>query len=93
MNIGAVVYNTTTRNTFLNGSIAEVGVWNVELSADEILALSRGVTCDQVRPESLVFYAPLIRSIHDVARGREITLVTTGIVDEASPSDHPRVYA
>jgi hypothetical protein len=74
--------------TYWGGSIAEVGVWNVALTADEVSSLGRGVTCDQVRPQSLVFYAPLIRNIADMARGVTLTNVNTATV-----SDHPRVYA
>jgi hypothetical protein len=63
-------------------------VWSVALTADEVASLGRGVTCDQVRPQSLVFYAPLIRSLGDVARG--IALTNVG---DATVAAHPRVYA
>jgi hypothetical protein len=74
--------------TYWGGAIAEVGVWSVALTAEEIASLSKGVTCDQVRPQSLVFYAPLIRNIADMARGIALTNVNAATV-----SDHPRVYA
>jgi hypothetical protein len=70
------------------GAIAEVGVWNVALSADEVAALGKGVTCEQIRPQSLVFYTPLVRSLGDVARG--IALTNFG---DAAVAVHPRVYA
>jgi hypothetical protein len=73
---------------FWAGDLAEVGVWNVALTADEVASLGKGVTCDQVRPQSLVFYAPLIRNIGDMARGIALTNVNAATV-----SDHPRVYA
>ena len=54
------------RNSFagaFNGRIAEVGIWNVALTAEEIASLAKGMTCDKVRPQSLVFYAPLVRNL------------------------------
>jgi hypothetical protein len=42
-----------------DGDIAEVGVWNVALTASEIASLARGVPPTMVRPNALVFYAPL----------------------------------
>jgi hypothetical protein len=73
---------------YFSGDIAEVGVWNVALTADEIASLADGFTCDRVRPQSLVFYAPLIRDLADLAGGRAITNNNTATV-----ANHPRVYA
>ena len=73
---------------YLDGRIAEVGVWNVALSADEIASLADGMTCDKVRPQSLVFYAPLVRDLIDVKGGLTITNNNTATV-----AAHPRVYA
>ena len=74
--------------THWGGLIAEVGVWSVALTADEIASLGKGVSCDQVRPQSLVFYAPLIRNIGDMARNIALSNVNT-----ATAANHPRVYA
>jgi hypothetical protein len=68
--------------------IAEVGIWNAALTAAEIASLAKGMTCDKVRPQSLVFYAPLIRNLQDTKGGRIITPVNSPIV-----AAHPRVYA
>jgi hypothetical protein len=70
-----------------DGLIAEVGIWDVALTAAEIASLAAGVTCDKVRPQSLRFYAPLIRDLQDVRDGLTITN-TNG----ATVADHPRVY-
>jgi hypothetical protein len=72
----------------MNGLIAEVGIWNVALTAAEIASLAKGMTCDKVRPSALVFYAPLIRSLQDLSRAAAITNNNTATV-----ADHPRVYA
>jgi hypothetical protein len=73
--------------TYWGGAIAEVGVWSVALTSDEIASLSKGVSCDKVRPQSLVFYAPLIRAINDIARG-----ISISNTNSATVSDHPRIY-
>jgi hypothetical protein len=71
-----------------SGLIAEVGIWSAALTADEIASLAKGMSCDKVRPQSLVFYAPLVRNLQDVRGGLTITNNNTATV-----TNHPRVYA
>jgi hypothetical protein len=85
--LDVIVVGAYTTN-FSNADIAEVGVWNVVLSDREIASLAKGMTCDKVRPQSLVFYAPLVRNVQDMREGVTITNENTATV-----SDHPRVYA
>ena len=73
---------------YYNNDISEVGIWNVALTAAEIASLAGGMTCDKVRPQSLVFYAPLVRNLQDVKGGLTITNNNTATV-----AAHPRVYA
>lgn len=70
---------------FIDGDIAEVGVWNAALNADEITSLSKGFPCRLVRPSNLVFYAPLINFLSDL-RGR----MTLTNMNNATVSEHPR---
>ena len=70
-----------------DGLISEVGIWNVALTTAEIESLAKGVTCDKVRPQSLRFYAPLIRDLQDVKGGLTITNNNSATV-----ANHPRVY-
>lgn len=72
---------------YFSGNIAEVGVWNVALTAAEIASLADGIACDHIRPESLVFYAPLVRDLIDKVGGLTITNNGTATV-----ADHPRIY-
>jgi len=72
----------------MDGLIAEVGIWNVALSATELSSLAKGMTCDKIRPQSLVFYAPLVRDLIDQKGGLTIAN-NNGATDAA----HPRVYA
>jgi hypothetical protein len=74
--------------TYLDGRIAEVGIWNAALTAAEIASLAKGMTCDKVRPQSLVFYAPLVRDLIDQKGGLAITNNNSATV-----ANHPRVYA
>jgi hypothetical protein len=73
---------------YYRGGIAEVGIWNVALTQPEIASLARGMTCDKVRPQSLVFYAPLVRDLVDQKGGLTITNN-----NGATVANHPRVYA
>ena len=73
---------------YLNGDIAEVGIWNAALTAAEIASLSKGMTCDKIRPQNLVFYAPLVRDLIDAKGGLTITNN-----NGATVANHPRVYA
>jgi hypothetical protein len=73
---------------FFDGKIAEVGIWNAALTTAEVASLAAGMTCDKVRPQSLVFYAPLVRNLQDVKGGLTITNNNSATV-----AAHPRVYA
>lgn len=69
------------------GRIAEVGIWKAALTADEVLALARGMSPELVRPQSLVFYAPLLRDLNDRVSNLTLTNVNGALV-----SDHPRIF-
>jgi len=75
-------------STTFGGDIADVGVWNTALSDAEIVSLSKGIACNKVRPQSLRFYAPLIRNLSDIRGGRTLTAINSLTV-----SNHPRIYA
>lgn len=70
------------------GEVAEFAVWNVALSADEARSLARGFRPPLVRPQSLVFYAPLRRGLQDIRDSR--TLVKQAGTEVFS--DHPPVF-
>ena len=62
-------------------------MWQATLTAEEVASLAKGMTCDKIRPQSLVYYTPLIRDIQDLARGMTLTDTSTTV------AAHPRVYA
>jgi len=86
VDIGSIL-NASAFSNFFVGNLAEIGIWTVALTVEEILSLSNGVSCDKIRPQNLVFYAPLIRNLTDIARGSVITNNGTATV-----VDQPRVY-
>ena len=57
--IGARI-NSGAASNLITGSIAEVGIWNVALSDNEVLRLAKGFSPLRVRPASLKMYVPLI---------------------------------
>lgn len=83
--IGVAWFNSYL--SYIPGNVADVGIWNAVLTTSEIASLAQGVSCRLIRPQSLVFYAPLIRNLVDV-RG-SLTLTNIG---SATVADHPRIY-
>ena len=71
---------------YANGDIAEVGIWNVVLTAAEIAALAKGIAPHRIRPQNLVFYPRLIRGLVETRRGLALTN-TNG----ATVSNHCRI--
>lgn len=68
-------------------SVADFGIWSAALNASEIASLAKGMTCDKTRPQSLVFYAPLVRNLIDAKGGLTITNNNSATV-----ANHPRIY-
>lgn len=84
--IGAIRYIETITE-FANANISEVALWNVALTDDEIASLAKGFKPTRIRPQSLIFYAPLIRDLKDWRGGLTITPANSPTV-----ANHPRVY-
>jgi hypothetical protein len=80
--------NGSSYGLFFNGLVADAGIYDAALTADEIASLAKGMTCDKVRPQSLVYYAPLVRDLIDAKGGLTITNN-----NGATVANHPRVYA
>ena len=76
---------------YLDGRLAECGMWSVELTDDEATVLSKGFAPPCVRRASLLAYYPMVRdstSLKDLfsATANNLTLAGT-----TAPSDHPRI--
>lgn len=60
---------SVSNETYVNGNVAEVALWNVALTAADAASLAAGFSPLMVRPSGLVFYAPLIRDEDRDLRG------------------------
>jgi hypothetical protein len=81
-------YSSGVVGSYSNANIAEVGIWNIGLTDEEIASLAKGITPDKIRPQNLVFYAPLIRDLQDTKGG---LIITNN--NGATVVDHPRIYS
>lgn len=70
----------------LTGQMSDVAKWNVVLTLDEIVALSKRISPLKIRPGSRVFYAPFIRDLKDL---HGMTITDTG---GTTVTEHPRMY-
>lgn len=68
------------------GDIAEVGIWNIDLTAAEVASLAKGVSPALIRPQNHVAYLPLIRDTHEIVNATGFTDVNT------TAANHTRVY-
>ena len=74
----------------MDGKIAEVAVWNVALTDDEVLMLSLGFSPLLIRPGNLISYWPIIGRTSpeiDIVGGNALT-----VNGSAPVSAHPRVF-
>jgi hypothetical protein len=71
----------------LSGRLSEVAVWNADLTSDEIVSLAKGFKSYRIRPQSLLYYVPLVREIQELRSG--ITLTAN---NAPTLFAHPRVY-
>lgn len=85
-NIALGVTNTATRQIFFQGKIAEAAIWNINLTDDEVLSLSKGFAPSLIRPSNLKFYNRCIQSSKDLYGGATLTEVNI------TNFDHPRIY-
>ena len=90
-----IVYVGTRKNTTLgnywDGQLAEAAVWTVALTPDEVTSLESGAAPYLIRPQSLLFYAPMTGR----ETATEINIVGPIIGMSNSPpasTEHPRIY-
>lgn len=66
-------YGWGRQNVYLDGAVAESAIWNAALTPEELKLLAKGVKPIYIRPDKLVFYAPLLNNnVIDYAGGRPI---------------------
>jgi hypothetical protein len=72
-----------------SGLVAETGIWNVALTAGEITMLSLGASPMLIRPQSLVFYCPIIGKNDpepEIIGGLNMTYTNTPVVADHVPT-------
>lgn len=80
----------STPSYYMSGAVAEVGIWNVALTDDEVDILAAGYSPLFVRPQSLVFYMPLVRdNDEDIVGGLSLTAVNTPTIVSHPPVTYP----
>ncbi len=77
---------------YVSGKIAEVAMWDVALSDAEAVILSLGYSPLLVKPESLVFYAPLVGIPSAAALNDRIGGLALANFNTVTAADHPRVF-
>lgn len=83
-------YGTGTLSAFASATIAEVGIWNIELSAADVASLAAGARPSKVRPDALQFYFPLLGEASP-----EVDLINAGgltLNNTPTNGEHPRIY-
>lgn len=75
-----------TPSLYMSGMIAETAIWSVALTVDEIAILAAGYSPLFVRPQSLVFYTPIVRDLFDKVGG-----LTLSLGGSPSVADHPPI--
>lgn len=83
-------YMFSSRQMYFDGDLAECGIWDVALTADEIASLGKGFAPALIRPASLLAYYPVFGNASpepDRWKNR-YDLTVTG----ATKADHPRIY-
>lgn len=86
LSIGASFFNSAMSSPHA-GDLAEIAIWSAQLTAAEMESLNKGFKPTRIRPQSLVFYAPMIREAIDIRNGNTLTNN-----NGATASNHPRVY-
>jgi hypothetical protein len=81
-------FDASESTELLVGETAHAAIWNAFLTADERNALAKRCSPKKVRPQSLIFYAPLVRAVYDLKGQLPLTVEgTTGVAPH-----HPRIY-
>lgn len=75
-------------NQFYTGLMAEAAMWACALTAGDVRRLAAGAPANEVRPESLILYLPLLSDTRDYSQFRRI-LTPTALVPI---NDHPVMY-
>lgn len=71
---------SSTVGSYLAADIARAAIWSVALTTGELKSLAMGFSPRRVRPQSLAFYAPLVRDVFDWRTGATISVTGAATV-------------
>jgi len=87
-NLTRILIGTHAGIQNFDGYISDVAIWSAALSTGEINSLAKGFSAKKIRPQSLEFYAPLIRNLQDYSSSSILTNNNT-----ATAIQHNRIYS
>ena len=70
-----------------DGNISDIAMWSVALNTSEINSLAKGFSAKRIRPQSLEYYAPLVRNIYEYTNNPTLTNNNSATV-----ATHNRIY-
>lgn len=70
-----------------DGYISDIAIWSTDLNTSEISSLAKGFSAKRIRPQSLEYYAPLVRNLYEY--NSSITLTNN---NTATVTNHNRIY-
>lgn len=69
---------------WVNGLMADVAVWNADLSVSEAMAYAAGTPPDQIRPQNLILFLPLDRDIFDRSFRQNVFTNTACVINSGA---------
>ena len=82
-----VFIGTNTAEGF-DGYISDIAIWSAALNIDEINSLVKGFSAKRIRPQSLEYYAPLVRNLYEYNSNTTLTNNNAATV-----TTHNRIYS
>lgn len=73
--------------SIFDGYISDVAIWSAALNTGEINSLAKGFSAKRIRPQSLEYYAPLVRNLYEYNTNTALTNNNTATV-----TTHNRIY-
>jgi hypothetical protein len=88
--------NARSRSAYMDGSVAELAIWNIALDDAEVAMLAAGIISLRVRPQNLIAWLPLWRDEdEDYVGNRSFTANNSPTIDEHYPPIirlSPKIY-
>jgi len=72
---------------YFTGNISDVAIWSAALNTSEVNSLAKGFSAKKIRPQSLEYYAPLVRNIYEYTNNPTLTNNNSATV-----ATHNRIY-